>query len=112
MRLDCKYISVSEAEDEIFQILLKANGDEEDGPYLLLQRAFLEEDEGENAPCYVETHDDRSIGHYPEVELELTRDQLTVRLPPPVGQTIEANFRLTDEEEFKQISEILKVIVQ
>ena len=111
MKLDCQYVSASEAGGEIFQILMEAERDQEDGPYLLLQRAFFEEDEGDDAPCYVETNDERLIGHYPEIEVELTRRRLTVKLPPPVDETIEAHFEASDEE-FKGISDMLKVIVQ
>ncbi len=90
---------------------MAAERGQEDGPYLLLQRAFFEEDEGNDARCYVETNDERLIGHYKEIEVRLTRHRLTVKLPPPVNATIEAKFRATDEE-FQRISDMLKVIVQ
>ena len=111
MKLECKYVSASEAGGEIFQILMEAERDQEDGPYLLLQRAFLEEDEGDDSACYVETNDRRLTGHFPEIEFELTRHRLNVKLPSPVDETIEAKFRATDEE-FRRIAHILKVIVQ
>lgn len=90
---------------------MEAEQDQEDGPYLLLQRAFLEEDEGEDAACYVETNDSRLIGHFPEIKVELTRHRLIVKLPSPVDEVIEAKFRASDEE-FKRIGQILKVILQ
>ena len=109
MKLNCQHVSASEAGGEIFQVLFEAERDQEDGPYLLLQRAFLEEDEGDDAPCYVETNDQRLSGHYPELGVELTRNQLTVRRPPPTDETIEATFQATDEE-FQQIRRMLTVI--
>lgn len=111
MNLDCQYVSASEAGGEIFQILMEVERDQEDGPYLLLQRAFFEEDEGDDAPCYVETHDERLIGHYADIAVKLSRHHLTVKLPPPINEIIEASFSATDEE-FQEISDILKVIVQ
>jgi len=111
MRLDCQYVSTSEAGGEIFQVLFEAERDQEDGPYLLLQRAFLEEDEGKDAPCYVETNDKRLIGHYPDLEVELTRNRLTVNLPLPSAETIEADFKATDEE-YEQIRRMLKIILR
>ncbi|MFO7803065.1 MAG: hypothetical protein R6V55_12295 [Desulfovermiculus sp.] len=57
MKLNCQYVSASEAGDEIFQILMEEERDRDEGPYLLLQRAFLEEYEG-NDPFYVETNDE------------------------------------------------------
>ena len=111
MKLECKYVSSSEAGGEIFQILMEAELDQEDGPYLLLQRAFLEEDEGDVTPCYVETNDRRLSGHYPEIEVELMRHRLIVKLPSPVDEAIEATFRASDGE-FKRIGQILKVIAK
>ena len=111
MKLDCQYVSAGEAGGEIFQILMEAKRDQEDGPYLLLQRAFFEEAEGHDAPCYLETNDERLIGHYPEIEVKLTRHRLTVKLPPPVDETIEANFAASDEE-FRRIRDMLNVLMQ
>jgi len=79
--------------------------------YLLLQRAFFEEDEGDDDPCYVETNDERLIGHYPDLDVTLTRNRLTVNLPLPVAETIEADFKATDEE-FEQIRRMLGTILQ
>ena len=50
MKIDCQYVSASEAGGEIFQILMEAERDQDEGPHLLLQRAFLEKDEGDDAP--------------------------------------------------------------
>ena len=52
----CRHVSAGEAGGEIFQVLFEAERDQEDGPYLLLSRAFLEEDEGEPNLIGVETH--------------------------------------------------------
>jgi hypothetical protein len=45
MKLNCQSVSTSEAGDEIFQILFNAEINQDDGSYLLLQRAFFEEDD-------------------------------------------------------------------
>lgn len=111
MKLNCQYVSASEAGGEIFQVLFEAERDQEDAPYLLLQRAFLEEDEGDDAPCYVEANDEKLIGHYPKLGVELTRNQLTIKLPPPTGETIEVIFQATDQE-FQEVKRMLKIIVQ
>ncbi len=63
-------MSTSEAGDEIFQILFNAKINQDDGSYLL-QRAFLEEDDGDNVSCYVETNDEHLIGRYPIFHAEL-----------------------------------------
>lgn len=43
MKLNCQSVSSSEAGDEIFQIVFNAVINLDDGPCLLLQRAFLED---------------------------------------------------------------------
>jgi hypothetical protein len=45
MKLKCQRASASEAGGEMFQVLFEANPEQEDGPYVLIQRAWLEEDE-------------------------------------------------------------------
>ena len=59
MQLKCGSVSASEAGGEMFQALFEANPEQEDGPYVLIQRTWLEEDEGASSPFYVETHDER-----------------------------------------------------
>ena len=81
------------------------------GPYVLIQRAFLEEDEGESDPCYVETHEECLIGFYPNLEAELTRNRLTLRLPPPANETIEVEF-LTSDTGFSKVRRVLGIILQ
>lgn len=111
MKLKCKHVSATEAGDEIFQVLFEVKQDQDDGPYVLIQRAFLEDDEDESCPCYVETHEERLIGHYPNLEAELTRNQLTLRLPPPANEMIEIEF-LTSDAGFSKVSHMLGVILQ
>ena len=57
MKLKCQHASASEAGDEIYQVIFEEKRDQESGSYVLIQRAWLEEDEGETSRTYVETHD-------------------------------------------------------
>jgi hypothetical protein len=111
MKLKCQYVSATEAGDEIFQVLFKAVRDQEDGPYLLLQRAFFEEDDGDDEACYIETNEEHLIGHYPKIDAALTRNRLIINLPPPANDTIEVNFQATDSE-FQEIRRVLAIILQ
>jgi len=111
MRLDCQHVSASEAGDEIFQVLFEAKEECEDGAYVLIQRAWLEEDEGEFSPIYVETHDQRLIDHYPTVDAVLTRNHLTLRLPSPANETIEIEFKTSDAN-FQEVRRMLGIIFQ
>ncbi len=111
MKLKCQYVSATEAGDEIFQVLFEAVRDPEDGPYLLLQRAFLEEDDGDDTACYIETNEEHLIGHYSKIGAALTRYRLTINLPPPANETIEVDFQATDPE-FQEIRRMLAIILQ
>ncbi|MBN1270045.1 MAG: hypothetical protein JXB04_10675 [Kiritimatiellae bacterium] len=111
MELRCKHVSADEAGDEVFRVIFEAKHEQEDGPYLLISRAFLEEDEGEAAPIYVETQDERLIGHYPSVGAELTRDRFTLTLPAPASETINVHFKASDKR-FRKIVRILGIILQ
>ena len=73
---NCQSVSTSEAGDEIFQVLFEAEFNQEDGSYLLLQRAFLEEDDGDNVSCYVETRRkfDRTLPDFSRRSLEEPTD--------------------------------------
>ena len=111
IKLKCEHVSASEAGDEIFQVMFEAKRDQEDGPYVLIQRAFWEEDEGGPSSCYLETHDLRLIGHYPTLDMELTRNRFILRLPPPVSETIEVDFEASDKQ-FREIRRMLSIILQ
>lgn len=106
--LDCPYVSTSEAGDEIFQVLFEAVRNDNASPYLLLQRACLEEIEGTGS-IYVELKEERLIGHYRSASAELSTNRLTVQLPGTRGDTIAATFDAT-KTEFMQLCRMLKII--
>ncbi len=111
MRLNCKHVSAGESGGEIFQVLFEEKEDQYDEPYVLIQRAWLEEDEGEFSPIYVETNDRRLIGHYRKVDAVLTRSHLTLRLPPPTEEMIEIDFTTSDSN-FRRVKRMLGIMLQ
>lgn len=111
MKLNCKYVSASEAGDEIFQVIFEVRPEQEGGPYVLISRAFLEEDEDKLSSIYLETHDERLIGHYTEIEAQLTRNRFTACLPPPVDESIEVDFTTSDQN-FEKVKRTLGIIFQ
>ena len=111
MKLNCQSVSTSEAGDEIFQVLFEVELNQDDGPYLLLQRAFLGEDDGDDASCYVENNEEKLIGHYPNFHAEFSRNRLTLDLPSPTNETIEVNFQITDQK-FQEVKHMLTIILQ
>ncbi len=110
-KLECQHVSATEAGGEIFQVSFEAVRNQEDGPYLLLQRAFLEEDEEASDPCYIETHKEHLIGHYPQIGAVLTRSRLTINLPAPANETIEVTFQVADKE-FQEVRRVLAIILR
>ncbi len=111
MELKCQHVSASEAGDEIFQVLFEENEDQEDTPYVLIQRAWLEEFGREFRPIYVETHNERLIGDYATVDVTLTRTYLTLILPSPANETIEVEFTTSDSN-FREVKRMLDIILQ
>ena len=91
--------------------VFNAEINQDNGPYLLLQRAFLEEDNRDTASCYVETNEENLIGHYPIFHADLSRNRLTLVLPSPTNETIEVNFQITDQK-FRELRRILNIVLQ
>lgn len=113
MEFTCTQASASEAGDEIFQVLFQNNCDPEDfdSPYLLIQRAWLEEDEGGSDGIYVECTNIGLCGHYSGgVVAELTRDSIHLHLPAPANEVIKVRFKASDQE-YKEISEMLALML-
>ena len=111
MKLICQHVSAGDAGDEIFQVLFEENIDDDNAPYLLLQRAFLEEDEGDDDPPYVETNVVQLTGHHANLCATLTRNSLTVSLPPQKNDIITIEFDITDIQ-FDKVKRILSIIFQ
>jgi hypothetical protein len=108
IELNCPHVSTCEGGGEIHQILFEENHEDEDGPYVLISRAFLEEeDESEEASVYVETHDARLIGHYPRIGTEINRDNLTLTLPEPASETIKIHFSISDRDFHKMVDTLV-----
>lgn len=110
MNFECEHVSAGSAGDEIFQVLFESVEEQYDEPYLLIQRAWLEENESEFSPVYVETHNRDLIGHYPTVEAVLTRNHLTLRLPSPANEVLNVDFKISDAN-FREVSRMLGIIL-
>ncbi|MFH1137240.1 MAG: hypothetical protein V1816_14305 [Pseudomonadota bacterium] len=109
MELKVDLVSLTE-EEEVFQILFEEDPNREDTPYLLLQRAFLDEEDDPAPPCYLETHEDGSTRPYTRPDAELTENRLVLYLPPPGNETIIVHFRATNRQ-FKKIKRLLAIIL-
>ena len=76
------------------------------GPYLLVQRQFEMFDHGQ---CYIETHDERYIGHFRLKLAKLTRTRLAFDIARNTNNHVEVSFALnaSEFEEVKRIAEIV-----
>ena len=113
MEFTCTQASASEAGDEIFQVLFQNGCDSEDfdSPYLLIQRASLEEDEGDSDGIYVECTNVDLCGHYSGgVVAELTRELIHLHLPAPANEVIKVGFKANDQD-YKEISKMLPLML-
>ena len=92
MLLSAGYVSVSD-DDNYFQIAFDSQdpGDDDNAgtPYLLIQRQFEDEDGGR---CYIESHDDRFIGHFRLRLVELKADRLAFTIERVLNRDVEVTF--------------------
>jgi hypothetical protein len=100
-------ISVEAAEaGDYFQVIFEGAGDEENRPYLLLQRQF---EDPEDEQCYLETGPATFAGHFRVRSAQLSRDEFKVNF---AGAEFEAKAmlkkRIADYDDFCRI---LKIIV-
>ena len=79
---------------------------EVNGPYLIVQRQFEMFDHGK---CYMETQDERYIGHFQLKLSELTRTRLAFDITRSTNNHVEVSFALSgaEFEEVKRIAEII-----
>ena len=76
------------------------------GPYLVVQRQFEMPDHGQ---CYVETHDESYIGHFPLRLTEFSRTHLAFEIVRETNNQVEVSFAL-DVSEFERAQRIAEVI--
>jgi hypothetical protein len=99
MKLHARYFTVSDFDDQYFEVSFgnedpaaDYNPDAPIRPYVLLQRQFQDEDSG---ICYLETGDpDRYAGHFRLRLLEFSATRLAFEIDRPQDRLVEVTFRL------------------
>lgn len=76
------------------------------GPYLIVQRQFEMPDHGR---CYVETHDESYIGHFPLRLTEFSRTRLAFEIVRKTNDHVDVSFTL-DASKFERAQRIAEVI--
>ena len=104
MRLNCKYVSTSEAGD-YFQVLFEKESDDKE--YFLIQRQFEFPDGGK---CYIETQGEDYIGHYKIRKSTISPKRFYVKIQRRQDSDITINFN-TSTKNFNEIKRVLKIML-
>ncbi len=113
MRFHAAFVSAS-ADGDYYQLWLgpeESDDEEADpyevrGPYLIVQRDFEMPDAGW---CYIETHDEGYIGHFPLRLTELSHTRLAFEIVRTSKNHVEVSFAL-DGAQFEKVRRIGEVI--
>ena len=106
-RFHANYVSTSVSGDYL-QAVFEAEKDTDDplSPYLLIQRQFEAPDDG---TCYVETHDEKYIGHFLLRRVEFTPEGLSIEVDRPSNNLISVTFSRTVSG-FEDALQVLRII--
>ena len=77
-----------------------------DSPYLLIQRQFETSDGGR---CYIETHDEKYIGHFLLRRVEFTPERLSIEFDRPSDNLVSVTFSMAASD-FEEASQVIKII--
>ena len=105
MKVQLDHVSVAKSGD-YYQVNFEV-ADDGDGPYVLIQRQFEDDDGG---LCYLETHDQDYIGHFKVVRATLDRHRFCLELRRKKFSNVEVTFK-TNEENYLEVARILRIII-
>lgn len=75
-------------------------------PYLIIQRQFEDPDGG---LCYVETHDEKYIGHFRVRRIDLSPTRIVLEIDRPEANVVEVTFDMASSE-FKPLARVVDII--
>ena len=107
MRFHANHVSSSVSGD-YYQAMFEAEEDTNDpnSPYLLIQRQFETSDGGR---CYIETHDEKYIGHFLLRRVEFTPERLSIEFDRPSDNLVSVTFSMAVSD-FEEASQVIKII--
>jgi hypothetical protein len=107
MRFHANHVSSSVSGD-YYQAIFEAEEDTNDpnSPYLLIQRQFETSDGGR---CYIETHDEKYIGHFLLRRVEFTPERLSIEFDRPSDNLVSVTFSMAVSD-FEEASQVIKII--
>jgi len=107
MRFHANHVSSSVSGD-YYQAMFEAEEDTNDpnSPYLLIQRQFETSDGGR---CYIETHDEKYIGHFLLRRVKFTPERLSIEFDRPSDNLVSVTFSMAVSD-FEEASQVIKII--
>jgi len=104
----------SSANGDYYQLWLGPDESEEEeadpyevkGPYLIIQRQFEMPD---RKRCYIETHDEGYIGHFPVRLAEFSRTRLAFEIRRKTRNHVEVTFSL-NASEFEEVRRVAEIV--
>ena len=107
MRFHANHVSSSISGD-YYQAMFEAEEDtnDPDSPYLLIQRQFETSDGGR---CYIETPDEKYIGHFLLRRVEFTPERLSIEFDRPSDNLVSVTFSMAVSD-FEEASQVIKII--
>ena len=107
MRFHANHVSSSVSGD-YYQVMFEAEEDtnDPDSPYLLIQRQIETSDGGR---CYIETHDEKYIGHFLLRRVEFTPERLSIEFERPSDNLVSVTFCMAISD-FEEASRVMKII--
>jgi len=106
MQFHVNHVSTSVAGDYYQAMFTAKVDDDDDGPYLLIQRQFETDDGGR---CYIETHDENYIGHFRLRRVEFTPERLSIEFNRPRDNLVSVTFGISAGE-FAEALQVIKII--
>ena len=107
MRFHANHVS-SSASGDYYQAMFEAeeNTNDPNSPYFLIQRQFETSDGGR---CYIETHDEKYIGHFRLRRVEFTPERLSIEFDRPSDNLVNVTFSMAVSD-FEEASQVIKII--
>jgi hypothetical protein len=107
MQFHAKSVSTSNS-GNYYQVLFEEDDElnESDGSYLLIQREFEKDDNGE---CYIETHDGAYSGHFRLLRFDIKQEGITIEIDRSDNSIIQVTLAVTNEG-FAESLQVLKII--
>ena len=107
MRFHANHVSSSVSGD-YYQVMFEAEEEtnDPDSPYFLIQRQFETSDGGR---CYLETHDEKYIGHFLLRRVEFTPERLSIEFDRPSDNLVSVTFCMAISD-FEETSRVMKII--